>query len=72
MPWIALSPITIGIVLWLLVIYEALLGYRKIKFAKAATRMKVHKWVAWVLIIGGPAHGLLATSVFLGWPFRVG
>jgi hypothetical protein len=72
MSWIGWSPIVFGIALWLLIVFEALTGYRKIKFSKPATRLKVHRTVAWILIVAGPLHGLLASSVFLGWPFRVG
>jgi hypothetical protein len=59
-----------GAMLWLLTIFQALVGYRKIQF-KGKMHLRVHKTVAWILLISAPVHGLAATSFFLGWPFKL-
>lgn len=72
MSWVTLSPIAFGVLLWLLIVFQALTGFRKIRFASPKIRLRVHRTTAWVLLVGGPLHGLLASSVYLGIPFRIG
>lgn len=53
-----------GAVLFILTVAQMLIGYRKIKF-KGRTHMKVHKTLAWVLLVGGLGHAFAAT-LYLG------
>ncbi|MFA5844833.1 MAG: hypothetical protein WC971_08415 [Coriobacteriia bacterium] len=59
-----------GLFLFLVLLFQFLVGKRVIHF-KGPLHMKVHRGVAWALLIAAPLHGLAATSVFLGWPFRL-
>jgi hypothetical protein len=45
-----------GLFLFVLTVVQMLIGYRKIKF-KGRTHMKVHKSLAWLLLIAGLGHG---------------
>jgi formate-dependent nitrite reductase membrane component NrfD len=63
--WTAL----LGALLWLAVCFQLALGLRWIKLGRA--RLKVHKWIGIALVVAGPLHGLWATSVIFGWPFRM-
>lgn len=56
-----------GIFLFLMLVFQTLLGLRKIKF-KGALHMKVHKWTAYAMIAFAAFHGTFAlgTLVF-GW-----
>lgn len=55
-----------GILVFGLVVFEMLVGMRKIKF-KGRTHMKVHKWTAWALVLIAAGHGVLATIIYNGW-----
>jgi fumarate reductase subunit D len=55
-----------GIAVFLLLVFELLVGLRKIHF-KGRTHMKIHKWSAWVLIGIAALHGVLAMIVFNNW-----
>jgi hypothetical protein len=50
--------IVLDIVLWLMLVFEALLGMRVVKLKDAAHR-RVHRTLAFVLIAGGLVNGLL-------------
>ncbi len=52
-----------GVVLAALTVLQILVGLRKIRF-KGKAHMQVHKALAWLMLLGAIAHGLLA-SVFL-------
>lgn len=56
-----------GFFLFLLLVFQTLLGLRKIKF-KGPLHMKVHKWTAYAMIAFALFHGTFAlgTLVF-GW-----
>lgn len=59
--------IVIGITLWLTIVFEALVGLRIVKF-KGALHAKVHRWLAYALIVVGAAHGAFAIgTLVLGW-----
>jgi len=69
MPFNLLSPpviAIIGVVGFTLIVFQMLVGYRKIKFP-GATHMKVHKRVAWILVGITLVHGTLG----LIWVLRV-
>jgi hypothetical protein len=53
-----------GIVLFALTAFQMLVGYRKIHF-KGRRHLKVHKVLAWVLVVGAIGHGFLA-MLYLG------
>lgn len=56
------SPIviaTVGSVGAVLIVFQMLVGYRKIKFA-GRTHMKVHRGVAWAIVVVTAFHGFLA------------
>lgn len=55
-----------GIVVFLLLVFELLVGLRIIKF-KGRTHMKVHKWAAWAIVILAGGHGVLAMIVYNSW-----
>ena len=55
-----------GLVTFLLLAFQVLVGMRKIKF-KGRTHMKVHKWAAWVLLAVAAGHGVLAMVMANGW-----
>jgi hypothetical protein len=62
-----LAIIVLGIVLWLLLVFETLLGMRVVKF-KGATHQRVHRAVAFVLIAGWLVSGaLLFGHLVLAW-----
>lgn len=64
-----LSPVVIaaiGVVGFVLIVFQMLLGYRKIKFP-GRTHMKVHKGVAWALVGITVIHGAMG----LIWVLRV-
>jgi hypothetical protein len=48
-----------GLVVFLLLDFQMLLGYRKIKF-KGRLHWKVHKSVAWVIALAAAVHALYA------------
>lgn len=48
-----------GSFLGTLVVFQMLLGFRKIHF-KGKTHLRVHKAVAWVMLAGALGHGTLA------------
>ena len=61
------SPLVVaggGIFLLVLTVFQMLVGYRKIHF-KGRTHLKVHKWLAWALVLAGAGHGL-AGLLYLG------
>lgn len=57
--------ITGGSFLMLLMLFQILVGLRKIKF-KGRTHLKVHKWGAWALLAFGAVHGLLGIVYAFG------
>jgi hypothetical protein len=59
--------VTAGIFMFLLLVFEVLVGQRIIKF-KGATHRKVHRAIAYTLVAFALVHGLyaLGTLVF-GW-----
>jgi len=64
-----LSPVliaSIGVIGFLLIVAQMLVGYRKVKFA-GRTHMKVHKGIAWALVGITLIHGGLG----LVWVIRV-
>jgi hypothetical protein len=59
--------VVLGITLWLTIVFEALVGLRIVSF-KGALHAKVHRWIAYAIIVGGVVHGALAFgSLVLGW-----
>jgi hypothetical protein len=62
-----LTIIVLGIVLWLLLVFETLLGARVVKL-KGAAHQRVHRAVAFVLIAGWLVCGaLLFGHLVLAW-----
>jgi hypothetical protein len=57
-----------GAVLFLLVLFEFLVGKRIIRF-KGKLHLQVHRATAWALVLIAPVHGLYATHIFFAWPF---
>jgi hypothetical protein len=57
-----------GVVLYLLLLFQFLVGKRIIHF-KGPLHQEVHRWMAWVLVLSIPLHGLYATHTFFAWPF---
>lgn len=56
-----------GLTLFLGLCFEVLVGLRKIKF-KGPLHRKVHRYTAYVLLLVGAGHGLVAAGRFLfGW-----
>jgi hypothetical protein len=56
-----------GLLLWLTIVFQALTGLRIVKF-KGALHWRVHRVVAYLLIVAGPIHGLFALGHFaFGW-----
>lgn len=53
-----------GATVLLLLGFELLVGYRKVKF-KGALHLKVHKWIAWTLLVFAAFHAT-AALFFLG------
>jgi hypothetical protein len=49
----------LGVTAFTLLVFQILLGYRKIKF-KGKTHLRVHKRVAWALLTVASVHGFLA------------
>jgi len=54
-----------GIGLFVLVLFQILVGKRKIKF-KGATHMKVHRIGGYLLLAGAIGHGVLGAYVLMG------
>ena len=52
-----------GLVIGVLLVFELLVGLRKIKF-KGKTHLKVHKFVAWCILALAVLHAALAVSYF--------
>ena len=52
-----------GTFLGALIVFQILLGLRKIHF-KGRLHMQVHKAVAWLMLAGAVAHGTLAFVYF--------
>lgn len=55
-----------GIVVFVLLAFEMLVGMRKIQF-KGRTHMNVHRWTAWALLVTAAGHGFLAAVIYNGW-----
>ena len=55
-----------GISVFLLLVFQMLVGLRVIKF-KGRTHSKVHKWGAWLTVAVAGVHGFLAATIFYGW-----
>ncbi|HEX9093795.1 MAG TPA: hypothetical protein VF902_07415 [Coriobacteriia bacterium] len=53
-----------GVFLFLLLVFQVLLGLRKIKF-KGALHMKVHKWTAYSMLALAAFHGLFALGTLV-------
>lgn len=47
-----------GAALFTLMVFQVLVGMRKIRF-KGRTHMKVHKWGAWALLVFALFHGFM-------------
>ena len=59
--------IVLGIVLWLLLVFNVLVGLRVVVF-KGALHAKVHRWIAYVLVLGGLTHAMLTVGTLVfGW-----
>lgn len=58
-----------GVVVLLLLVFQVLVGMRKIAF-KGRTHMKVHRYGAYVLLAFGVLHGFAGLAWAFGW--RVG
>jgi hypothetical protein len=56
--------IVAGIVLWLLMVFETLLGMRVVKL-KGPLHGRVHRTIAYVLVFGGLFHGAAAVGHFV-------
>jgi len=54
-----------GVALFALIAVELLIGYRKIKF-KGPQHRKVHKAVAWAIVVVGVLHGIMAAILYTG------
>ena len=52
-----------GVAIGVLLVFELLVGLRKIKF-KGKTHLKVHKFVAWSILALAVLHAVLALSYF--------
>jgi hypothetical protein len=50
-----------GIFLWLLLLFETLLGLRVIKF-QGRLHARIHRIVAYTLVFGGLIHGVAAVG----------
>jgi hypothetical protein len=57
-----------GVLLYLLLLFQFLVGKRIIHF-KGKLHLKVHRATAWTLVILVPLHGLYAAHTFFAWPF---
>lgn len=57
-----------GALLFVLLLFQFLVGKRIIKF-KGKLHQRVHRGAAWALVLLAPAHGILATHTFFAWPF---
>lgn len=57
-----------GALLFMLLLFQFLVGKRIIKF-KGKLHQQIHRSVAWALVILAPLHGLYATHIFFAWPF---
>lgn len=60
--------VLLGVVSMIVIVFQMLLGYRKIKF-KGRTHWTVHKWVGWSIVALGVVHGLAALAYLSWWPF---
>jgi len=59
--------IVLGMTLWLATVFEVLVGLRVVRF-KGALHAKVHRRLAYAIIVGGIVHGALAFgSLVMGW-----
>lgn len=56
--------VALGIVLWLTIVFQTLVGLRIVKF-KGATHAKVHRRIAYALIVLGVVHGVLALGTLV-------
>jgi hypothetical protein len=56
-----------GVLMWLALVFQALTGLRVVKF-KGPLQWRVHRVVAYLLIVAAPLHGLAALGHFVyGW-----
>ena len=55
-----------GLVTFLLLAFQVLVGMRKIKF-KGRTHMKVHRWGGYLLLAVAAGHGFLAMAQYNDW-----
>jgi len=56
--------IVVGVAIFSLIVFQILLGKRKIKF-QGKLHMKVHKAAAWAMLVLAAVHGL-AALVYVG------
>ena len=65
----AIPPIALiagGLIIGLLVVLTMLVGLRKIRF-KGRRHQKVHKALAWSILVVAAVHGFLALTYLQGW-----
>ena len=63
--FMSMASIVGGVGLFALVLFQILVGKRKIKF-KGATHMKVHRVGGYLLLVGAIGHGVLGAYVLMG------
>lgn len=59
-----------GLLIWLLVAFQVLLGLRVVKVGRS--QWKVHKWIGLAIVVLALFHGVAASVFFLGFPLRLG
>jgi hypothetical protein len=59
-----------GVVIWLLIVFQTLVGMRVFKLGRR--QRPVHKWIGFAIVALALVHGLAASSLFLGFPFKLG
>lgn len=63
--FLSMASVVGGFGLFVLVLFQILVGKRKIKF-KGATHMKVHRIGGYLLLAGAIGHGVLGAYVLMG------
>ena len=59
--------IVAGIILWLTLVFQVLMGLRIVKL-KGPLHWRVHRWVAYFMIVWGLLHGTAAVGhLVFGW-----
>jgi hypothetical protein len=54
-----------GVTLFVLTVFQVLVGMRKIKLGRKT--MVYHRWIAWVILGGAVVHGTLGALFAMGW-----